>query len=75
MVGTCSIFYTILEESPDLCRGHLNIWVRLKHWPVRSGKRYFMAYVIIATSLAIFYPSELTLIIGYPPLHGYFQTS
>jgi hypothetical protein len=28
------------------------------------GNIIFMAYVIIATSLAIFYPSELTLVIG-----------
>lgn len=28
------------------------------------GNVIFMAYVIIATSLAIFYPSELTLVIG-----------
>jgi hypothetical protein len=58
-------FVHILEESP-----------RFVPWATRYlgapetfgqfvlGNVIFMVYVIIATSLAIFYPSEITLIIG-----------
>nr|WP_054858968.1 HXXEE domain-containing protein [Methanobacterium formicicum] len=58
-------FIHILEESP-----------RFVPWAIKYigapetfgqfviGNVIFMAYVIIATSLAIFYPSELTLVIG-----------
>jgi hypothetical protein len=58
-------FIHILEETP-----------RFVPWAIKYigapetfgqfvlGNIIFMAYVIIATSLAIFYPSELTLVIG-----------
>ncbi len=55
----------ILEESPRFvpwAQKYLGAPETFGQFVI--GNIIFMAYVIIATSLAIFYPSELTLVIG-----------
>ena len=48
-----------------MCLGHWNISELPKHFDqFVIGNVIFMAYVIITTSLAIFYTSELTIILG-----------
>ena len=58
-------FVHILEESPRFvpwAQKYIGAPETFGQFIV--GNVIFMAYVIIATSLAIFYPSKLTLIIG-----------
>ncbi len=58
-------FVHILEESPRFvpwAQKYIGAPETFRQFIV--GNVIFMAYIIIATSLAIFYPSKLTLIIG-----------